>query len=818
MRNAVFPVFKIIKSWKFILITLCTLGFGQLFPVHLFAQNANKEYKHFRKIDKRAKKAPEEVTESVETLTRYLIAPAKNERQKVRAIYIWIANNIHYDDTAFFNGTEVYNKINWEHYKKQEAANVLKNRVAVCEGYANLFKEMCKEADITAEDITGSCKDMYGNLAEMKHAWCVVKVDNEWFMTDPTWGAGAMDTQNKKYIRRYNDAYFLPDKSLFLKDHFPDDPLWQLSEKLITEADFATEWKARKQNAPAFFAYKDTLLLWEKQDSATRKLIELSRILRFYPQNEHGIVGISNHFMAKAQLLFASVDSAMKVFKQNKDFPINAENLYEKLTTAERYVEMAQNYFARISTEETKRKDWVEYKENFPLIRASICMSRWGIDLYRISLDYQKTEEEDRYEDIPILLANLTTSENQLSLTKGFLFQVKKRDSSVQRLNFLIQGSYGFAALLRSALYSEWVHQARQQSRHNFEQMQERLDTAEHYLLIADSLQNQINKMLNNSENPHTLTQEEADDIENMTNLKQKLRNNMHLQKMGMAGMFIQMALQAFEDENAIIPPSEAQKIENLFEKAEKTAAEINAEWQKNPADSSRMRAYTKMEMGKTFYNKGYFYLRMAHQDKLSANAHFEKAETALIIAQSIISQLSTADQTRMVEVVALKDIEVLLGGIYYEKARNELDKLEKFVEQFENSKHSPTKSDGEYALQFCQNAENFRQKAQVYFDKTLTYEKGKEGTNYFLLLIANMYEQLSHVYKLMIKGEGSKRPPSNEIVGNLKTALAYLEKAQSFLYKVPKDSKLYDSVKEYLTYLEQNRKTTEETISVFSK
>jgi hypothetical protein len=700
MRNAVFSLFEMTQKWKFILITFCILEFGHLFFAHLFTQEVNKDYKRFRKIDNRAKKAPENVTESVQMLTNYLIAPAKNERQKVRAIYIWIANNIHYDDTAFFHGTEVYKRINWEHYQKQKAENVLKNRVAVCEGYANLFKQMCEQASITAECITGSCKDMYGSLADMKHAWCVVKVGNEWFMTDPTWGAGAMDTQNKKYIRRYNDAYFLPDKNIFLKDHFPDDPLWQFSEKLISEADFATEWKERKPNAPAVFAYKDSLELWEKQDSATRKLQELHRILRYYPQNEHGIVGISNYYMGKAQFLFAAVDSSMKVFKQNKDFLINPENLYEKLTTAEKYVETAQNYFARIPTEETKRKDWQEYKENFPLIRASICMSRWGIDLYRISLAYQKTEDEDRYEDIPILLASLTKSENQLSLTKTFLLQVKKRDSSVQRLNFLIQGSYGFAALLRAALFSEWVHQGRQQSQHNFTQMQARLDTAEYFLLIADSIQNQIDRMVNNSENPHTLTQEEADDIENMTALKNKLRNNMQLQKIGMAGMFIQVALQEFEDEDTKIPQEKTKSIEVLFEKAEKVANEITADWLKVPNDSSRMRAYTKMEMGKTFYNKGYFYLRMAHQDKERANPHFEKAETALIISQEIINQLSSSDQQKMIAVVDLKDIQVLLGGIYYEKARAELEKMESRVGELEKENVAPAKSDAEYALQ----------------------------------------------------------------------------------------------------------------------
>jgi hypothetical protein len=158
------------------------------------------------------------------------------------------------------------------------------------------------------------------------------------------------------------------------------------------------------------------------------------------------------------------------------------------------------------------------------------------------------------------------------------------------------------------------------------------------------------------------------------------------------------------------------------------------------------------------------------------------------------------------------------LGGIYYEKARAELEKMESRVGELEKENVAPAKSDAEYALQLCQNAEAFHEKAMVYFEKTIHYEKGREGANYFLLLIANMYEQVSHVYKLRIKGDANKRPSANEMIANLKTALTYLNKAQSYLYKIPQDSKLYDSVKEYLNYLDQNKKNTEETIRVLGK
>ena len=179
----------------------------------------------FRQLDKYALNTPEEFTYSVETLSQYLSAEALSEKEKVRAIYIWIANNIAYDDTAFFQGQRGYLHENAQHFQKQQPEQVLKNRIAVCEGYANLFKALCEKADIQAEIVTGYCKGEDGKLADMFHAWNVVKVADEWQMIDVTWGAGGLDTQNNRYIRHYNDRYFLQDKKYFLLSHFPHDPL-----------------------------------------------------------------------------------------------------------------------------------------------------------------------------------------------------------------------------------------------------------------------------------------------------------------------------------------------------------------------------------------------------------------------------------------------------------------------------------------------------------------------------------------------------------------------------------------------------------------
>ena len=82
---------------------------------------------------------------SMEDLTALLTQQFKDERRKVRSIYSWIALNIVYDENTILSSTK----------NNQSAANIWKNRVAVCEGYANLFNEMCKNAGIESRMVKG---------------------------------------------------------------------------------------------------------------------------------------------------------------------------------------------------------------------------------------------------------------------------------------------------------------------------------------------------------------------------------------------------------------------------------------------------------------------------------------------------------------------------------------------------------------------------------------------------------------------------------------------------------------------------------------
>ena len=107
----------------------------------------------FDNIDEYALKTPKSTSESIDALVDYLIKPAKNDTEKARLIYMWIASNIRYDTKAFFSGN----------YGNSSAEATLESKAAVCEGYANLFKKMAEKAGLESEKISGYSKG-YGYL------------------------------------------------------------------------------------------------------------------------------------------------------------------------------------------------------------------------------------------------------------------------------------------------------------------------------------------------------------------------------------------------------------------------------------------------------------------------------------------------------------------------------------------------------------------------------------------------------------------------------------------------------------------------------
>ncbi|VDI42246.1 Hypothetical predicted protein [Mytilus galloprovincialis] len=215
-------------------------------------QDLKLNYDDFKDIDEHARQAPRSVEESIETLAKYLAKPANNDIEVVRALYVWICENIRYDTNAYFGG----NLSSLDTSGK----GVLTSKSSVYAGYANLFESLCQALDITCKNISGYAKGYGHNLGEIitfsqdtDHAWNAVRLEGVWRFIDTTWGAGYVD-KNQEFIKKFNNFYFLTSPENFIYDHFPyfnsnieESKQWQLLEKPISIEEYAKQIKPSKE-------------------------------------------------------------------------------------------------------------------------------------------------------------------------------------------------------------------------------------------------------------------------------------------------------------------------------------------------------------------------------------------------------------------------------------------------------------------------------------------------------------------------------------------------------------------------------------------
>ena len=184
----------------------------------------------FTAVDEHARNVPASKATSVEKLARHLTGQYSSEKEKARAIYVWMADNVKYSTaTVSKRSLSVEQRL-----KRQEPERVLRSKRAVCEGYSNLYMALCEAAGLKALTVTGYTKLPDGKIAPVGHAWNLVRINNKWNIIDATWGAGGIDGQNGKYIKSLSDEFFMADPESFIQHHLPHDPLFQLLPEAVT--------------------------------------------------------------------------------------------------------------------------------------------------------------------------------------------------------------------------------------------------------------------------------------------------------------------------------------------------------------------------------------------------------------------------------------------------------------------------------------------------------------------------------------------------------------------------------------------------------
>jgi hypothetical protein len=193
-------------------------------------------------IDTYALATPSSAETSATSLVSYLSQPARDDTEKARAIFRWVADRISYDVDAYFSNQLV----------KMSADDVLRQRRGICDGYATLFEKLAREAGMEVVTIKGYAK-AYGYIPGSRfdrpnHAWNAIKINGQWRLIDATWGAGYI--KNGKYVKVLAETFFLASPEQFMFSHLPVDDAWQLQ---ATPRVSKAEFESMPTLEPAFF-------------------------------------------------------------------------------------------------------------------------------------------------------------------------------------------------------------------------------------------------------------------------------------------------------------------------------------------------------------------------------------------------------------------------------------------------------------------------------------------------------------------------------------------------------------------------------------
>ncbi|MCU0348616.1 MAG: hypothetical protein MUC59_16885 [Saprospiraceae bacterium] len=193
----------------------------------------------------------EQAYESPEDLAIKLTAPFSTEKEKARALYIWLTENFRYDVDKYLNPpkhpriearTKEEMEAKAKEWQDKQLAKSFKSKKGVCADYSKIYKAMCDAVGLEAAFVTGDARDFnrpYRSIHNNPHAWNAVKWDGKWHLIDATWGAGSVD--GDKFMKQKNRGYFDTPPAFFAQNHLPDSVKWQLLEQPLGKKEFADQ-------------------------------------------------------------------------------------------------------------------------------------------------------------------------------------------------------------------------------------------------------------------------------------------------------------------------------------------------------------------------------------------------------------------------------------------------------------------------------------------------------------------------------------------------------------------------------------------------
>ncbi|HKO78280.1 MAG TPA: transglutaminase domain-containing protein [Flavobacterium sp.] len=218
-------------------------------------------------VDAKMDKIPNDLSNSTVGIAEYINANFKSENDKVRAAFYWTASNIRYD-------IENIESIDYKEISQDKIKNAVITKKGVCIHYAEVFNDIAKKVGIKSYLVYGYTKQN-GKIDILSHAWCAARIDNVWWLFDPTWGAGYVDKM--KFFKKINNLNYKVAPNQFIASHMPFDYLWQFLNQPITNQEFI-DGKTQLNKSKINFDFVTQIGEYDNMSDLDKAKTTLSRI------------------------------------------------------------------------------------------------------------------------------------------------------------------------------------------------------------------------------------------------------------------------------------------------------------------------------------------------------------------------------------------------------------------------------------------------------------------------------------------------------------------------------------------------------------
>lgn len=216
---------------------------------------------------------------NLQTFTQQLTAPARNDHEKIRAIFQFVIRYLTYDHQA---SAVEQRRIN------QNIHDILNRKKGICWDYSQLICHMAGIAGLTCYVVSGFSKDIDQDRPvnqKPDHAWNIVKLDGTYYLLDATWESGTLSNSDA-FKSTFKSSYFLTDPNLFIKNHFPGLAAFQLMSCPLTWEEFDSG-NTVQQKDTCFFDFQDSIEAFLELPYHDQKMKEAALIYRARPNPEN---------------------------------------------------------------------------------------------------------------------------------------------------------------------------------------------------------------------------------------------------------------------------------------------------------------------------------------------------------------------------------------------------------------------------------------------------------------------------------------------------------------------------------------------------